>query len=145
MKSFIALSLIAALALTGCASIDPVTGQRQGVAHRVQDMLKQIVTEPLDALKADAVARITTIDAQVAAGRMTPISASQKKQCAQNIVTFVDGVQSQIGMQIPEGAGLVWMLGIVNDMQDEQLQVMETQVKLTFDSGKNQFNLKLRG
>lgn len=127
-----------ALVLTGCA-----TGGAGGVAVNIQDVLKQIVTEPLNALKADANARLQTIDAQVAAGRMAPATAALRRQCSQNIVAFVDGVQSQIGMQIPEGAGIVWMMGIVNDMQGQELDNMRTQVKLLADTCKDQFNIRI--
>lgn len=130
---------------TACASYDPTTGQvtGAGLAGSLQDMIKQLVTEPLALLRADATARITTIDAEVAAGSLTPISAVQKKQCSQNVINFVDGISAQVGMKIPDGAGAIWLLGLVNDLTAQQKDQLTTQVKLMFDSCKDQFNLKL--
>ena len=140
MKKMLAAVVMAAV-LTGCSTVDPVTGERTGAPHRIQKMLQGLVNGPLSDLKLDAQARIQTIEAQVAAGRMLPIVAAQKRQCADNIVTLVDGIQGAVGAEIPQGAGIVWLAGALNDMQDTQTDILETQVKLTVDSCKNQFNL----
>ncbi len=142
MKKFVVGLVAAAFILTGCSTVDPVTGERTGgAAQRIQEMLKGFLNGPLADLKADAQARIATIEAQVAAGRMLPIVAAQKRQCADNIVSLVDGIQGAVGVEIPPGAGIVWLMGAINDMQDTQSDILETQVKLTVDACKNQFNL----
>ena len=142
MKPVLAL-VAAAVLFVGCAANPPLPPLAPGAGplQQAQYYIQQLFGGTIQAVMADANARLLTIDALVANGTLSPAQAAQKKQCASNVLSLVGGIQQQIGMKIPDGAGLIWLMGLVNDMNGPQVDLLNTQLKLTFDTCKDQLQL----
>lgn len=130
MRRVLAFSLI--LLLAGCAANPPVPplAPGAGLLQQLQYELQVLVTGTIQALMADTQATIDTVNAQLKAGVITQAAASQRLQCPTNIQNLVAGIQQQIGVPIPQGAGIVWLLDMTNSMNNSQISALTTQIKL---------------
>lgn len=118
--------LVVCLALVGCAT---TTGGLSPL-QQIQSDLQKVYTKTFGQVNADAKATLQTIAAQQAAGLITAAGAAQRSQCPTNVLGLGTTIQSLIGVPVPDGAGILWLLDEVNSFNQTQLNTLRTQVKL---------------
>ena len=111
------------------------------IAQDIQKLFQGIFTGPIAAVAADAQARIDYLNGMVAAGKMTQDAVTLKLQCPTNVLAVIKAIQDYLGMEIPEGAGAIWLIGIVNDMSGDQAKQFGSQIKATLGTCQAMFHM----
>lgn len=107
----------------------------------IQKLFQGIFTGPIAAVGADAQARIDYLNAMLEAGKMTKEQVALKLQCPTNVLAVIAQIQGFLGMEIPPGAGAIWLIGLVQDMSGEQAQQFNSQIKATLGTCQAMFHL----
>lgn len=123
-KLVLLLSLVLPLALAGCAT----------TLQTVQSDLAKIYPQTIGKVDLDAQATLTSIQADLAAGKITPVQAQQLSACPQAVLNFTGLVRQMFSGAIPDGAGAIWLAYQAKKLQSSDLGTFNTQVKLVVNT-----------